>query len=165
MIILPNDPLSEFFSKSSLNEKDINNSFISWKFMNLKESPHTRFIRLKNSSYILAVELFSSYQTLFGLWNVDTDQGYLFEGYSINLSKSKIPFDFIPTEQLSESSEYLYSKKDQIELWAFELTKSMLNSKEHLNKTSDEIAIKAVRVASSLRQRISEYNELRNSMI
>ena len=164
MVILPNDPLSEYFRNSSLKESEMYTYFITWKFIMLKESALTRFVKIKDSSYILAVELFSPYQTLFGLWNIDTDQGYVFDGYNIDLFKAKHTFEVMPSTQLSASSEFMYSRKDQIHMWAFDLTKAMLNSKEHQNKTSDEIAIKAVKVAASLRDRISEYNAMKNSI-
>ena len=64
MVILPNDPLSEYFRNSSLKESEMYTNFITWKFIMLKESALTRFVKIKDSSYILAVELYSDYGIL-----------------------------------------------------------------------------------------------------
>lgn len=165
MIITKNDPLWEYFNKSTLNEENQYQTFINWKFSMLKDSEQTKFIKLSGSMYILAVELFSPYQTLFGIWDIERNYGYSFIGYNIGLSRSKYSFEFIPTSQLTDSSEFLQTSRDQLYAWSFELTKAMLSSKEHQNKSSDEIAIKAVKTAASLKNRIAEYNDLMRSLV
>lgn len=162
------DPLHSFISDKTLNSLDIQgkvySNLLTWKFATLKnvntiDNKTIGYIRLKGSKFLIQTSIYYPTQNIYAIWDIEHSKGWVFSS-PISVDFKNQDLIIFNVQSISELNEEIYKDGGKsFDDRAFDLLKSMINSKEHSTKSPEELAIKAIKLASTFSSQIENFKQ------
>lgn len=146
-------------------------NLLAWKFATIKNpstinAKYTGFYKIQKSNYLLFGELVSGCRlTVYTVWDLSKNKGVILDDW-FNVDMKNLDYTSYSIQNITDINNDIFDGNGKsFDDRAFEILKSLSTSRDHATKAPEELAIKAIKLASAFSYQLEQFKELSKSPV